>query len=165
MNPQTLLKGYPATLISQVEMLIQQNKLSAYLENKYPEKNSITTNKALYDYVMVLKKQYMKKAPPIHKVLFDDSIDRVYKALGLHSSVSRVQGKKLKSKSEIRVASLFKDAPEEFLHMIVVHELAHLKEKNHNKEFYRLCCHMEGDYFQLELDLRLYLISLELSKA
>jgi predicted metal-dependent hydrolase len=80
----------------------------------------------------------------------------------LHSFVSRVQGKNLKSKSEIRVASIFKKAPADFLHMIVVHELAHLKEKDHNKSFYRLCHNMESDYSQLEFDLRLYLINLKL---
>ena len=41
--------------------------------------------------------------------------------------------------------------------MIVVHELAHLKEKDHNKAFYQLCQHMEPDYHQLEFDLRLWL--------
>jgi predicted metal-dependent hydrolase len=46
--------------------------------------------------------------------------------------------------------------------MIVVHELAHLKEKEHNKAFYSLCEHMEPDYHQLEFDLRLYLTHLEL---
>ena len=45
---------------------------------------------------------------------------------------------------------------------ITVHELAHLKEKEHNKAFYRLCLHMLKDYHQLELDIRLYLIQLEL---
>jgi predicted metal-dependent hydrolase len=35
------------------------------------------------------------------------------------------------------------------LRMIVVHELAHLKEKDHDKAFYQLCCHMEPDYHQL----------------
>jgi len=47
--------------------------------------------------------------------------------------------------------------PEEFLRMIVVHELAHLREKQHNKAFYNLCLHMESDYHQLEFDTRLYL--------
>lgn len=46
--------------------------------------------------------------------------------------------------------------------MIVVHELAHLKEKDHNKAFYSLCCHMEPDYHQLEFDTRLYLTHLSL---
>ena len=41
--------------------------------------------------------------------------------------------------------------------MIVVHELAHLKESEHNKAFYQLCQHMEPDYHQLEFDLRLWL--------
>jgi len=63
---------------------------------------------------------------------------------------------------EIRVASLFKTAPPEFLKMIVVHELAHLKEREHDKAFYQLCLHMEPDYHQLEFDLRLYLTQIEL---
>ncbi len=51
--------------------------------------------------------------------------------------------------------------PAEFLKMIVVHELAHLKETEHNKAFYQLCTHMAPDYHQLEFDLRLYLTQLE----
>ena len=46
--------------------------------------------------------------------------------------------------------------------MIVVHELAHLREKEHNKNFYQLCKHMLPDYYQLEFDARLYMIQLEL---
>jgi predicted metal-dependent hydrolase len=45
--------------------------------------------------------------------------------------------------------------------MIVVHELAHMKEREHDKAFYQLCAHMEPDYHQLEFDLRLYLTHLE----
>jgi hypothetical protein len=36
-----------------------------------------------------------------------------------------------------------KNVPLEFLRMIVVHELAHLKEKDHNKAFYKLCVYMD----------------------
>ena len=46
--------------------------------------------------------------------------------------------------------------------MIVVHELAHLKEREHDKAFYQLCQHMEPDYHQLEFDLRLYLTQMEI---
>ena len=76
-----------------------------------------------------------------------------------------MQGAKLKSKREIRVASLFREAPAEFLKMIVVHELAHLKEQDHNKAFYQLCSHMEPAYGQLEFDLRLYLTQQDLLAA
>jgi hypothetical protein len=89
----------------------------------------------------------------------------IYQALGIHSFVSRVQGGKLKAKNEIRVGVVFKTAPLEFLRMIIVHELAHLKEKDHNKAFYNLCEHMEPAYHQLELDLRLYLTHLDLFGA
>ena len=55
------------------------------------------------------------------------------------------------------IATLFKDAPADFLRLIVVHELAHLKQREHDKAFYALCQHMEPDYHQLEFDLRLWL--------
>lgn len=73
-----------------------------------------------------------------------------------------MQGGKLKAKKEIRIASLFKEAAPEFLRMIVVHELAHLRERDHNKAFYQLCQHMEPAYHQLEFDLRVYLTYREL---
>ncbi len=63
----------------------------------------------------------------------------------------------MKAKREIRVAALFKDAPADMLQMIVVHELAHLKEREHDKAFYALCEHMLADYHQVEFDTRLYL--------
>ena len=75
-----------------------------------------------------------------------------------------MQGGKLKAKHEIRVATLFRNLPEEFLRMIVVHELAHLKEKEHNKAFYGLCQRMEPQYHQYEFDLRLYLTHLDATR-
>jgi predicted metal-dependent hydrolase len=41
--------------------------------------------------------------------------------------------------------------------MIVVHELAHLKGREHDKAFYALCTHMEPAYHQLDFDVRLWL--------
>ncbi len=49
--------------------------------------------------------------------------------------------------------------------MIAVHELAHIKERAHDKAFYKLCEHMQPDYHQLEFDVRLYLTHLEASGA
>ena len=97
--------------------------------------------------------------------MYDSKIHVLNNALGLHTSISRVQGGKLKAKAEIRVATVFRDAPEAFLRMIVVHELAHLKEKEHNKAFYQLCCHMEPQYHQLEFDTRLWLTHLSLKRS
>jgi predicted metal-dependent hydrolase len=45
--------------------------------------------------------------------------------------------------------------------MIAVHELAHIREKAHDKAFCSLCTHMEPAYHQLEFDVRLYLTHLD----
>src|SRR5690606_8910541 len=107
----------------------------------------------------------MRKAAPLDKVVFDNRLQAVRHALGTHTSVSRVQGGRLKASREIRVAGVFRDAPEQFLRMIVVHELAHLRESDHNKAFYQLCTHMEPDYHQLEFDMRLCLTHLDCTRA
>lgn len=96
---------------------------------------------------------------------WDPQLHIVRNALGTHSAVSRVQGSRLKAKREIRIAALFKQAPADFLRMIVVHELAHLKEREHGKAFHALCLHMEPDYHQFEFDLRLWLTAQELAKG
>ena len=72
-----------------------------------------------------------------------------------------MHGGNLVAKREIRIASVFIDAPAAFLKMIVVHELAHLKQREHDKAFYQLCHHMAPDYARLEFDLRLYLTHLD----
>ncbi|MCK9801038.1 M48 family metallopeptidase [Pseudomonas sp. MAFF 302030] len=151
------LQAYPAALQEQVQQLIAQGRLGDYLNQRYPERHSVQSDKALYGYALELKQEYLRNAPPIDKVLFDNRLDLTHRALGLHTTVSRVQGGKLKSKKEIRIASLFKEAAPEFLRMIVVHELAHFKESDHNKAFYKLCEHMLPGYHQLEFDLRVYL--------
>ncbi len=154
---------YPVNIVSQVKSLVEQNKLRDYLQNRYPKKHTISSEKALYSYVQDYKKRYIKQASPISRVSYDPKLQLVKHALGTHTYVSRAQGNKLKAKQEIRIASLFKEAPQAMLDMIVVHELAHLKEKDHNKAFYKLCCYMLPEYHQLELDTRLFLIETELN--
>ena len=156
------LQAYPAPLQDKVRALIAQERLGEHLARRYPARHDVQSDKALYAYVAALKQQHMKNAPGIDKVLYDARLDVLRNALGLHTAVSRVQGGRLKAKKEIRVASLFKAAAPEFLQMIVVHELAHLKEMEHNKAFYQLCTHMLPDYHQLEFDLRVYLTWREL---
>lgn len=164
MPPLKFLAGYSASVTDQVHKLVESDKLAGLLLKKYPvgTLHGIKNDKGLYEYVMDMKNQYLRQSSPISKIVYDDKIDLMYQALGLHSFISRVQGGNLKSKNEIRIAAVFKNAPLDFLRMIVVHELAHLKEKQHNKAFYKLCEYMEPDYHQLEFDVRLYLTYLDL---
>jgi predicted metal-dependent hydrolase len=156
------LLAYPEPVREQVQALIAANRLGETLRKRYPQAHEVRTDRALFDYVNALKTEAMRNAPPLSKVAYDNKLQVVQHALGTHTTVSRVQGNKLKSKREIRVATVFKTAPAEFLKMIVVHELAHLKEPQHDKAFYQLCTHMEPNYHQYEFDLRLYLTQLEL---
>ena len=155
------IQHYPQEIQNQIQALIEKDKLGDYLRKKYPKKHEIKTDKALYSYVMDFKNEYFKKSQ-VSKVMYDGKINVISNALGMHTIVSRVQGNKLKSKNEIRVASMFKNAPEKFLEMIIVHELSHFKEKEHNKAFYNLCTFIQDDYHQVEFDLRVYLIHLDL---
>ena len=159
------LGAYPPHLQDKVRKLLDAGQLGSWLASRYPDRHDISNDRALYDYVMAYKQRYLKNAPPLAKVQYDNTMHPVNGTLGTNAFVSRVQGGKLKSKNEIRVATLFREAPEPFLQMIVVHELAHLKEKNHDKAFYQLCCHMEPDYHQLEFDTRLWLTARELEQA
>ena len=131
--------------------------LGRWLAERYPERHDVHSDKALYAYTMALKQAHLRHAPGIDKVLYDAKLDVVKNALGLHTAISRVHGGRLKAKKEIRVAAVFRQAPAAFLETIVVHELAHLKEIEHNKAFYQLCEHMQPDYHQREFDLRVYL--------
>ena len=155
------LTHYPEPLKAQVRVLIAENRLGDVLQKRYSEPNAVRTDRALQEYVLSLKAQHMKSAVTPGKVIFDNHLQVVKHALGTHTQVSRVHGGKLVAKREIRIASVFIDAPAAFLKMIVVHELAHLKQREHDKAFYQLCHHMAPYYAQLEFDLRLYLTHLD----
>ena len=157
------LSAYPEPLLGQVRALLTSGALATTLRRKYPQAHGVRTDKALYQYATELKNRHLRNADAVNKVLFDSKIHVVRHALGLHTAISRVQGNRLAAKHEIRIAAMFRDVPDEFLRMIVVHELAHLREKQHNKAFYQLCAHMEPQYHQYEFDLRLYLTHLEQS--
>lgn len=162
---QKYLSHYPPNIIARVESLIKTDRLASYLLEKYPRSHDVSNDNDLRDYVLTLKNLHLKKSPPLSKIMYDSKLHVLHNALGLHSYMTRVQGGKLKRKNELRISAVFKNTPESFLNMIVVHELAHLKEREHNKAFYRLCVHMLNDYHQLEFDMRLYLIQLELADS
>lgn len=159
------LRAYAPALQAQAQALLAQDRLGALLQRKYTEAHAVRSDRALYDYTQALKARHLRNAGTVNKVLFDSKIHVVRHALGLHTHLARVQGGRLAARHEIRVASLFKQGPDEFLRMIVVHELAHLREKDHGKAFYQLCTHMEPQYHQYEFDLRLYLTHLDAGGA
>ena len=146
MSNLTYLQGYPEQLLSQVRTLINEQRLGDVLAKRYPGTHDYATDKALWQYTQDLKNQFLRNAPPINKVMYDNKIHVLKNALGLHTAVSRVQGGKLKAKAEIRVATVFRNAPEPFLRMIVVHELAHLRYMNHGAEFYALIARYLPDW-------------------
>ncbi|HSH55084.1 MAG TPA: M48 family metallopeptidase [Methylotenera sp.] len=152
------LQHYPIALQDKIRQLQSQGLLGEYIEQRYPQTHTIQTDKALYQYANEIKQEFLRNAPLLDKVHYDNRLSIEHHALGLNTAISRVQGGKLKAKKEIRVSPFFKPAPADFLRMIVVHELAHLKERNHDKAFYQLCQHMEPNYHQLEFDCRVYLL-------
>lgn len=155
--PLKYLAHYPQHLQAQILIMHTNNTLGQYINQKYPNTHSIQSDNALYQYINELKQQHLRTAPPLNKVLYDNKIHVVRNALGSHTAISRVQGNRLVAKKEIRIASIFKTVAPEFLEMIAVHELAHIKESEHNKAFYKLCTHMLPNYYQLEFDLRILL--------
>lgn len=159
--PANYLAHYPPALVAQVHHLIAHNQFAEVWLNRYPSAHEIRTDHALYDYVHGLKSTYLRHVGQIARVEFDGNLQALQRALGTHTRVSRVQGSKLKTRREIRIAAVFKDMPLAFLRMIVVHELAHFKELEHGKAFYQLCQHIEPNYAQLEFDLRAYLTYLD----
>ncbi|GAB3400305.1 M48 family metallopeptidase [Massilia agilis] len=161
MSSLPYLTAYPGTLRAQAAQLLAEGRLADVLRRRYPQAHEVRSDKALYQYVQELRERHLRNAEPVSKVAFDSKIQVIRHALGLHTAISRVQGSKLKAKHEIRIATVFREGPPEFLRMITVHELAHLKEKQHDKAFYQLCCAMEPHYHQFEFDLRLYLTLLD----
>lgn len=151
------LQHYPLALQNQIRLLQAEDKLGDYITTRYPNAHTVQTDKMLYQYCNEIKQAFLRNAPLLDKVHYDNRLSIEHHALGLNTAISRVQGGKLKAKKEIRVSAFFKQVPAEFLRMIVVHELAHLKVRNHDKAFYQQCRHMEPDYHQLEFDCRVYL--------
>ena len=165
MDALKYLAGYPEHVLARVRALVEQDRLGAMLADRYGQPHAVRTDGQLHEYVQALKARHLRKSAPLGKVLYDSKLQVMKQALGTHTTSYRVQGDRLKASREIRIATVFRDASAEFLRMIAVHELAHMKESEHNKAFYQLCTHMEPDYHQLEFDFRLYLVHLDALRA
>lgn len=160
-----LLSGYPESVVAAASQALAQGRVAAHLARVYPERHQVRNDPALYRHAMDLKQRHLRNAPVLARVGYDNRLQIDQRALGTLTAISRVQGGQLKAKREIRVAAVFKDAPAAMLEMILVHELAHLKELEHNKAFYALCEHMLPGYHQIEFDTRLYLTMLAMREA
>jgi UTP pyrophosphatase len=154
---RAFLAGYPPELLDQVRARLADGSLGAGLARRYPDAHAIRTDGALYEHACALKARFLRNAPALNKVAYDGRLQIDQRALGTLTAASRVQGGRLAAKRELRVAACFKQAPAAMLDMIVVHELAHLKERAHDKPFYALCDHMLPGYHQIEFDTRLWL--------
>ncbi len=148
MSNLTYLQGYPEQLLSQVRTLINEQRLGDVLAKRYPGTHDYATDKALWQYTQDLKNQFLRNAPPINKVMYDNKIHVLKNALG--SDTVSAAGRQAESKSRDPRRYRVSQRAGTVLRTIVVHELAHLKEKEHNKAFYQLCCHMP-QYHQLEV--------------
>jgi predicted metal-dependent hydrolase len=165
MDGLTIIQGYPDQVVSQIEQMVTNGAFVPWFEKRYPSMDHpVQSDKALYDYVMEIKNRYLKKTGPLAKVQYDSKIHVINNALGIHTYMTRQHGSRTVRKNEIKIASAFKKAPEALLRMLIVHELVHIKEKDHDKAFYKLCCHIEPDYHQLEFDARLFVIYCQLKK-
>lgn len=161
-TPLPYLSAYPAPLQEQVRTLMTQSTgVRDWLLRRYPEPHQLRTDKALFGYVDDLKSDHLRKGGTLHKVVYDNKLHIVRNALGTHTRRQLVQGSRLNTRHEIRIAALFRQAPEAFLRMITVHELAHLREMDHDKAFYKLCTYMEPHYHQYEFEVRVYLSHVE----
>ncbi|MGH8025412.1 MAG: metal-dependent hydrolase, partial [Pseudoxanthomonas sp.] len=107
MQPLKYLAGYPDHLQAQVRALIEQDRLGALLGDKYGQTHAVRNDKQLYEYTLRLKDRYLRKAEPLNKVVYDNKLHVVKHALGTHTTVSRVQGSRLKASREIRIATVF----------------------------------------------------------
>ena len=156
--------GYPEPILLQLTALYEANKIGQYLKNKYPKRHEVVSEKALFERVNQYKQRYLKNAPNLSSVKYKKQQQLVANALGTHTFKTKQHGNKLKKSHEIAIAEQLKCAPEALLDVLIVHELAHFKEKDHNKAFYKLCCYMEPDYHQLELDLRLFCVAVAMGE-
>src|SRR6266545_694895 len=82
------LAGYSEQIISQVGQLIAEDRLSSYLMQKYPTAHDVRTDKALYDFTVEIKNEFLRTAQPLSRVMYDGKIHVIQQALGTHTFVS-----------------------------------------------------------------------------
>ena len=76
--PLRYLAGYPEDTLAQVRELIREGRLGERLLRRYAEPNPVRTDAALYEYTIALKTRFMRSAPPLAKVVYDNQIGRAH---------------------------------------------------------------------------------------
>lgn len=76
------LQAYPPHLQEQVRQMIDSDRLGDYLQRRYPDRHDVQSDKALYGYAQDLRQHYLRSAPNLDKVLFDNRLDLTHRALG-----------------------------------------------------------------------------------
>jgi len=109
-TPLKYLQHYSATLQDKVRQMQAQNTLGDYITERYPQPHLIQTDKSLYQYSNDIKQTFLRNAPLLDKVHYDNRLGIEHHALGLNTAISRVQGGKLKAKKEIKISSFFKNS-------------------------------------------------------
>jgi Predicted metal-dependent hydrolase len=99
MNNLTYLQGYPEQLLSQVRTLINEQRLGDVLAKRYPGTHDYATDKALWQYTQDLKNQFLRNAPPINKVMYDNKIHVLKKRARVTYRCFSCAGRQAESKS------------------------------------------------------------------
>ena len=87
MSKLKYLQHYPLELQNKISQLMAQDKLGDYITQRYPITHTIQTDKALYDYCNTLKQTFLRTAPLLDKVMYDNRLSIEHHALGLNTAI------------------------------------------------------------------------------
>ncbi len=90
-SPLKYLQHYPINLQNKIRELQAQNLLGDYIAQSYPQSHLIQNDKALYQYSNEIKQTFLRNAPQLDKVHYDNRLTTDHHALGLNTAISRVQ--------------------------------------------------------------------------
>ena len=86
--PLKYLQHYPTALQDKIRQLQVQDKLGEYITQRYPQTHLIQTDKALYQYSNEIKQEFLRNAPLLDKINYDNRLSIEHHALGLNTAIS-----------------------------------------------------------------------------
>jgi predicted metal-dependent hydrolase len=140
---EQLIEKYKKRNITKIEKITSDSILIFWkkiLLNEISENLEIYLKQKLYDFSLPIIKEYSKK---------------------LWFSYNKLYIKPLKSKwwscswiNNISINLYLVHLPIKIIKYVIIHEVCHLKEKNHSKNFYNLVEWFCGDYKEIEKELK-----------